>query len=46
MIAEQIKEMMGNWNKAEAAVREAFPAATDEQVFQMTSAAMNKSLGL
>ncbi|WP_175725133.1 hypothetical protein [Burkholderia ambifaria] len=46
MNAAQIKEMMDNWNKTEAAVRAACPAASDEQVYQLTAAAMNKSLGL
>lgn len=46
MNAADIKEMMNNWNNAEAAVREAFPSASDEQVYQLTSAAMKQSLGL
>ena len=46
MNAAQIKEMMDNWNKTEAAVRAAFPSADAETVYQMTAAAMNKSLGL
>jgi hypothetical protein len=46
MFAKDIQEMMDNWNKTEAAVRAAYPNATDEQVFQISSAAMKKSLGL
>lgn len=46
MSTERIKEMMSNWNKTEAVVRNANPAATEEQIYQMTAAAMNKSLGL
>ncbi|WP_447639546.1 hypothetical protein [Pandoraea norimbergensis] len=46
MTAEHIKEMMDNWNKTQDAVRAQFPDASDEQVYQMTAAAMNKSLGL
>lgn len=46
MSATQIKEMMDNWNKVEAAVRSAYPGADEEAVYQITAAAMNKSLGL
>lgn len=46
MTAAQIQEMMNNWNKTEAAVRVAMPDATAKQVYQMTAAAMNKSLGM
>ncbi len=46
MNADAIAEMMKNWVKTEAAARAAAPDASDEEVFQMTKAAMNKSLGL
>ncbi|SEU40487.1 hypothetical protein SAMN03159335_06322 [Burkholderia cepacia] len=46
MDAAQIKEMMENWNNTEAAVRAAYPTASDERVYLLTAAAMNKSLGL
>lgn len=44
--AEAIREMMDNWNKVEAAVRAAYPTAGDEDIYQITAATMNKSLGL
>lgn len=46
MFADQIKEMLDNWNKAEAAARAAFPGADAETIYQLTAAAMNKLLGL
>jgi hypothetical protein len=46
MSAENIKEMLDNWDKTADAARAANPAATEEQIYQMTAAAMNKSLGL
>lgn len=46
MSADDIKEMMKNWNDTEAKVRATFPNATEEEVFQTTKAAMSKSLGL
>ncbi len=46
MNAAHIAEMMANFAKAEAAARSAFPAASDEEIFQMVKSAMNKSLGL
>lgn len=46
MTAAHIAEMMSNWNKTEAAVRAAYPDASAEQVYQMTAAAMSKSLGM
>lgn len=46
MNAAQIQEMLNNWNKVEAAIRAALPNATAEEVYKLTAAAMNKSLGL
>lgn len=46
MNAAHIAEMISNWTKIENTVRENFPEATDEQVYQMTKQAMNSSLGL
>jgi hypothetical protein len=46
MSAEQLKEMMDNWTKTEAAARAAHPSANNEQIYQMTKEAMNKSLGM
>jgi hypothetical protein len=46
MIAEQLKEMMANWNKTEAVAREAYPDANDEEIYQMTARSLSKSLGL
>jgi len=45
MNAAAIQEMMNNWEKIESNVRAALPSATAEQVYQLTAAAMNKSLG-
>lgn len=46
MSAADIKQMMSNWNKTQEAARAANPGATDEQIYEMTAAAMSKSLGL
>lgn len=46
MTAAHIAEMMKNWTKIEAAVMAQYPAADAEAVYEMTKAAMNKSLGL
>lgn len=44
--AQAIAEMMANWTKAEAQARAQNPTATDEEIYQTVSAAMNRSLGL
>jgi len=41
-----IREMMAGWSAIVARVRAAYPKASDEQIYQMAKAAMNKSLGL
>lgn len=46
MSAADLKEMIDNWSKTEAAARAANPSATAEEIYQMTAAAMSKSLGL
>ncbi len=45
-IVKAISEMMANWSKAEAAARMQFPAATDDEIYQVVKSAMNRSLGL
>ena len=46
MTANQIAEMLKNWNAIVSKVRAAHPSASDEAVFQIAAQAMNKSLGL
>jgi len=43
---EAIAEMMSAWNKVEAAAREQFPSASDEEIYQITKGAMNEWLNL
>lgn len=44
--AESIKEMMSNWDRIVAAAKSQNPGASDETIFRIASAAMNKSIGL
>jgi hypothetical protein len=44
--AADIKEMMDGWNKIEAAAKEQFPNAGPEEIFAVTSGAMNHALGI
>ena len=44
--AAVLAEMMERFNTARLRCRAQHPNATDEEVFQMVSAAMNRSLGL
>jgi hypothetical protein len=44
--AQDIAEMMQAWNTILAAAREQFPAASDEDLFQIAKGAMNHALGL
>lgn len=41
-----IEEMMNVWNKTIAAAKAAYPNATEEEIYQITKSAMNKSLGM
>lgn len=43
---EALKELMEAWNRVEAAAREFFPNASDEEIFKIVSDKMNESLGL
>jgi flagellar hook-basal body complex protein FliE len=44
--AQDLKEMMNNWNELMRRAAERFPNDTDEQRYQRVKDAMNKSLGL
>lgn len=44
--AQLIAEMMAAWIKIEAAAREQFPSATQEEIYQIARGAMNHSLNL
>lgn len=44
--ADSMKEMMANWDRIVAAAKEQNPGASDEAIFHIASAAMNKSIGL
>lgn len=43
--ATDLKEMMGAWTKIEDAARQMYPNASKEEVYRLTSGAMNRSLG-
>lgn len=43
---QAIAEMIAAWTKIESAVRNQFQSASDEEVYQITKAAMNTSLKL
>jgi hypothetical protein len=44
--AQNLEEMMNNWNKIERAAHQQFPGATAEELYEICKAAMNRSLGL
>lgn len=44
--AQDIAEMMNNWNALVAKIKKALPASSEEEVYQLAKAAMNNSLGL
>lgn len=44
--ANDIREMMNAWNTIIAAARKQFPAASEEEIFQIAKGAMNNALGL
>ena len=44
--AKDIAEMMRVWNSIIAKVRATFPRASEEEVYQISKGAMNKSLGI
>ena len=44
--AEALKEMMEGWNKIMEAARQQFPAATEEELYQIAKGAMNHALGI
>ena len=44
--AEALKEMMDGWNKIMEAAHKQFPAATEEELYQIAKGAMNHALGI
>jgi hypothetical protein len=44
--AKEIAELMNGWNTIMAAARREFPAASEEELFQIASGAMRHALGL
>lgn len=44
--AQDLSEMLNNWNELMSRAAVMFPADTDEERYQRVKAAMNKSLGL
>jgi len=44
--AQDLQEMMAGWNKIVAAARAQFPAASDEEIFQIAKGAMAHTLGM
>jgi hypothetical protein len=42
--AQDLQELMNGWNKIMAAARQQFPAATEEELFQIAKSAMNHAL--
>jgi hypothetical protein len=45
-LAADLREMLANWNKIEAAARTRYPNASEKEIYRLTSGAMNHSLGL
>lgn len=43
-IAAAVSEMLAVWNQIEAAARQQFPNASEEQIFQIVSGAMRAQL--
>jgi hypothetical protein len=41
---QDLQEMMSGWNKIVAAARVQFPAASDEELYQIAKSAMNHAL--
>jgi hypothetical protein len=41
-----IKELISAWTTIEAQVKQRFPTASQDDVYRMTAALMNRSLGL
>ena len=44
--AQDLQEMMNGWNKIVAAARQQFPAASEEEIYQITKGAMQHTLGI
>ena len=44
--AQDLQEMMTGWNTIMAAAKIEFPAATDEELFQIASSAMRHALNM
>ncbi len=44
--AQDLVEMMAAWEKIMTAARSQFPNATEEELFQIASAAMRHALGM
>lgn len=44
-IAETLVEMANAWNQIEAAAKAQFPQATPDEIYQITSSAMNRAVG-
>lgn len=45
-VSDALKEMMEVWNRVEAAAREFFPNANEEEIYRIVADKMNESLGL
>ena len=44
--AQDFKELMDGFNKIEAAAKKQFPLASTEEIYAITSSALNRSLNL
>ena len=44
--AQDLQEMMSGWSKIVAAARQQFPAASEEEIYQIAKGAMRHTLGL
>lgn len=44
--AQDLQEMMNGWNTIMAAAKIEFPAATEEELFQIVSSAMRHAMGM
>ena len=45
-LKSDMAEMMNGWNEIEASAKKQFPKATKEELFKITSDAMNHVLGI
>lgn len=45
-LTQDLQEMMNGWNKIVAAARQQFPAANEEEIYQIAKGAMQHALSI